>query len=63
MLWAAGKLIAEGEVRAVPPLMKVLDWLDLRQTGAVAADGDGLRPPAKADALSASPEPDAAADA
>ena len=24
-----GKLVAEGDVRAVAPLMKVLDWLDL----------------------------------
>jgi len=40
-----GKLVAEGDVRAVAPLMKVLDWLDRRKTvaGAVPADGDGLR--------------------
>ena len=26
-----GKLVAEGDVRAVAPLMKVLDWLDRRK--------------------------------
>ena len=26
-----GKLVAEGDVRAVAPLMKVLDWLDCRK--------------------------------
>ena len=26
-----GKLVAEGDVRAAAPLMKVLDWLDRRK--------------------------------
>ena len=29
-----GKLVAEGDVRAVAPLMKVLDWLDRRKASA-----------------------------
>ena len=65
LLWAAGKLVAEVDVRAVAPLMKVLDWLDRRKrvAGAVPADGDGLRerPPVKVNARSAGPEPDKAA--
>jgi DNA-binding CsgD family transcriptional regulator len=47
VLWAAGKLIAEGDVRAVAPLMKVLDWLDRRKTSPLrptAADSGNARP-------------------
>ena len=41
-----GKLVAEGDVRAVAPLMKVLDWLDLVSQRDLGADhraevGDG----------------------
>ncbi len=69
LLQAAGELVAEGDVRAIAPLMKildkVLDRLDRRETvaRAVPVDGDGNREtlPARTSALSAGPAPDEAA--
>src|SRR5271167_3321598 len=40
-----GKLVAEGDVRAVAPLMKVLDWLDRRKRSPGPFPADAPEPP------------------